>query len=275
VARRRPIFSAKEVSHVASGVALRNRASGHIQTRGVPAGSTVVQSFVFWNLSDDQIVGAPTMPLLFNGNLVRGRKTADNTEPCWGNIGNHSYVATVTPFTNQTGGPNQDYEVVLPFSLNTSTSGQNPWSPVEAADVRLEGATLVVIFRNGQTRGPLSVFAPAGDNMFFFNASYTFPTPGTGAGLFTAFGADGQRGAGHSDFLSGEVTSFVSGGPLVDLAGGASPTGSDWDGDDGLTLPQLWDTHTHVVTFGGPQATVRYSSPGDCIVPVGFVLDQE
>jgi hypothetical protein len=272
-ARRRPIYKAARVSHVAHGVALRNRVNGHIRTRGVPSGSTVVNSFLFWNLSDTQIVGASTMPALINGNLVQGRKTADNTEPCWGNVGNHSYVANVTPFTNQSGGPNQDYEIGLPFSGASNTSGQNPWSPVQTDAVRLEGATLVVIYRNASSQGSLFLFAPAGDNTFFSSASYTFPNPGAGRGLFTAFGADGQRGFSHNDFASGEVSTF-SAFPF-DIAGGPSRSGSDWDGDDGLTLPQLWDTHTHEVALQGPSSTVRYTTPGDCIVPVGFVLDQE
>jgi hypothetical protein len=271
-ARVRPLYQAREASHVANGVALRNRTQGVIQTRGVPRGSLVVNSFLFWNLSDTRTVGTSTMAALINGNLVQGRKTADNTEPCWGNVGNHSYVANVTQFTNQSGGPNQDYEITLPFTGTTSTSGQNPWSPIEASDVRLEGATLVVVYRNATTVGPLAIFAPPGDNMFFANAAYTFPNPGVGAGLFTAFGADGQRGGGHSTFLSGETTAFSNTGAL---AGPGTVSGSDWDGDDGLTLPQLWDTHTHQVKLAGATSSVKYTSPGDCIVPVGFVLDQE
>ena len=50
---------------------------------------------------------------------------------------------------------------------------------------------------------------------------------------------------------------------------------SDWDGADGLTLPQLWDTHTHEVRIGNAVSRVDYIGGSDCLVPVGFVLDQE
>lgn len=52
-------------------------------------------------------------------------------------------------------------------------------------------------------------------------------------------GADGQRGCGHDNFASNELTYFNS-----TLIAGPTVAASDWDGDDGLTLPQLWDTHT-------------------------------
>jgi hypothetical protein len=41
-------------------------------------------------------------------------------------------------------------------------------------------------------------------------------------------------------------------------------------------LPQLWDTHTHQVDIRNNVARVDYDSTSfDCLVPVGFVLDQE
>jgi hypothetical protein len=265
-----PIFKADRVSHVANGVALRNRTRGYIHSRGVPLKSTVVGSFLLWNLSDSSEVGADAMPVLFDGNVVLGRKTADNTDPCWGRAGNHSYIAEVTAYTNQTGGPNQDYEVTLPFTEATSTTGQNPWAPFDNAKVLLEGASLVVIFRNDTTVGSLYLFAPPGDNMFLSSASYTFPSPGLGNGLFTLIGGDGQRGNGHDNFASNELTFFdgtqIAGPPVA---------ASDWDGSDGLTLPQLWDTHTHEVKIANADSRVDYTQAADCLVPVGFVLDQE
>jgi hypothetical protein len=265
-----PIFKAERVSHVANGVALRNRTRGYIHSRGVPLKSEVVRSFLLWNLSDSSEKGADSMPVLFDGNLVVGRKTADNTDPCWGRAGNHSYIADVTEYTDQTGGPNQDYEVTLAFSADTSTSGQDPWVSFDGSKTLLEGASLVVIFRNEGTQGPLYLFAPPGDNMFLASASYVLPSPGLGRGLFTMIGGDGQRGSSHSNFASNELTFFdglqIAGPPVA---------ASDWDGSDGLTLPQLWDTHTHEVQIDNPTSQVDYVQNVDCLVAVGFVLDQE
>jgi hypothetical protein len=265
-----PFFKADRASHVANGVALRNRTRGYIHSRGVPLKSNVLGSFLLWNLSDSSEVGADSMPVLFDGNVVAGRKTADNTDPCWGRAGNHSYLADVTRYTDQTGGPNQDYEVTLPFSGATSTTGQDPWAPSDSAKVILEGASLVVIYRNETTVGSLFLFAPPGDNMFMSSASYVLPSPGLGRGLFTMIGGDGQRGISHSNIASNELTFFdgtqIAGPPVA---------ASDWDGSDGLTLPQLWDTHTHEVKIANPVSRVDYTQAADCLVPVGFVLDQE
>jgi hypothetical protein len=265
-----PIFKAERVSHVANGVALRNRTRGFIQSRGVPLKSQVVRSFLLWNLSDSEKTGADGMPVLFDGNLVIGRKTADNTDPCWGRAGNHSYIADVTDYTDQTGGPNQDYEVTLAFSADTSTSGQDPWTSFDGSKTLLEGASLVVIFRNENTEGPLYLFAPPGDNMFLSSASYSLPSPGLGRGLFTMIGGDGQRGSSHSNFASNELTFFDG----VQIAG-PPVAASDWDGSDGLTLPQLWDTHTHEVQIANASSQIDYQQNVDCLVAVGFVLDQE
>jgi len=265
-----PIFRAERVSHVASGVALRDRTRGFIHSRGVPTGSEIVRSFLFWNFSDTEKEGADSAPILFDGNLINGRKAADNTDPCWGRAGNHSYVADVTEFTNQTGGPNQDYEVIVPFHSGTATTGHDPWSAPATSKTLLEGASLVVIFRNERTEGPLFLFAPPGDNMFLSSASYSLPSPGLGNGLFTMIGGDGQRGSGHSNYASNELTYFdgtqIAGPPVA---------ASDWDGSDGLTLPQLWDTHTHEVRISNGVSQIDYVQNVDCLVPVGFVLDQE
>jgi hypothetical protein len=264
------LYYGENTSHVAAGTALRNRVSGFIQLRGVPANSEIVRSYLFWNFSDTQEVGDETAPILLDRNLIVGTKTADNTDPCWGNAGNHSYFADVTRFTNQTVGPNQDYEVTLPFPAGTSTSGFNPWAPFETQDVRIDGASLIVVYRNAETAGSLVVLAPPGDNMFFGGATYFIPSSATpGPALFTLVGANGQRGTGFDSGLSNETTAFDG----VQIAGPAV-TGSDWDGSDGLPLPQLWDTQTHLVDVVNNPSQVDYVTPnGDCLVPVAFVLD--
>lgn len=72
------------------------------------------------------------------------------------------------------------------------------------------------------------------------------------------------------DVASNELT-FFDGAQIA----GPPVAASDWDGADGLTLPQLWDTHTHEVRIGNAVSVVDYMQAADCLVPVGFVLDQE
>ena len=266
----RPLYKAERVAHVANGVALRDRVRGFVHARGVPANSEIVASFLLWNFSDDQREGAQQSVVLFDGNVVPGRKTADNTDPCWGRAGNHSYIANVTAFTNRTGGANQEYEVTMPFTARTSSGGGNPWGGAARSDVFFEGASLVIIYRNDNTTGGLYLFAPPGDNMFFNSATYLLPSPGQGRGQLTMVGADGQRGFGHDNFASNELT-FFDGSQIA----GPSVAASDWDGSDGLTLPQLWDTHTHLVTLSGGVSKLTYDAGSDCLVPVGFVLDAD
>jgi hypothetical protein len=40
-----------------------------------------------------------------------------------------------------------------------------------------------------------------------------------------------------------------------------------------VLLPQLWDTHTHLVNIQNQQSIVTYQSYGDCLLPAVFVLD--
>jgi hypothetical protein len=262
------------VAHVANGVALRNRTSGTIHLRGVPPSSTVVTAFLYWNFSDAATAGAATSPALFSGNLVTGTKTSDNPDPCWGLSGNHTYRADVTGSVPKTL-PNQDYEVVLPFDGATTTSGLNPW--VSGSSSRnAEGATLVIVYSNSNTKagtttaGKAVVIYDALSGSFFsttLSATLPHPISLSGSGLYTMCGADGQRGGGHDNGASNE-TGFFNG-----IQKSGPPTAhSDWDGDTGLPLPQLWDVHTHVVALVNPSSVVSYTAGSDCLVPVFFIL---
>ena len=267
--RIEPAFKFAKARHVANGVAMRNRTSGTIHLRGVPNGRRVISALLYWNVLDNAFIGSNTFPVLFNGNRVNGTKTADSPDPCWsGVIGSHSYVANVTQFVDGSGHPNQDYEVVLQFDELTSTTGQNPWDPVEFQDVRAEGAGLIVVYEDPFS-GPLYIYDDLSNSMFFSNATFNLGhNLHRRSALFTMFGADGQRGFGHNNLLTNEMTFFN----LAQIAGNPV-TNSDWDGSDGWPLPQLWDTHTHIVSLFGNTSTVRYQTGGDCLVPVAFVID--
>lgn len=258
--------------HVANGIAMRNRTSGTIHLRGAPVPSRVLAAILYFNFSDESREGRRNVPVLFDGNRIVADKTGDHVDPCWGMAGNHSYRADVTRFVPIGGNLNQDYEVVIPFDTETSTTGQNPWSPVEPDQrVRVEGATLVVVYRNQDSTGSVFVYDAINDAMFSGVAQFDLTHPGLdGLGRFTMAGADGQRGAGHDNGASNELTFFNG-----DQIAGPPVASSDWDGSDGWPLVQLWDTHTHNVKLAGNVSSVRYQAAGDCLVPVAFVIDSD
>ncbi len=257
--------------HVANGVAMRNRTSGTIHLRGIPIRSKPLRAMLYFNFSDGSREGASTHPVLFDGNAVSATKTGDSADPCWGMDGSHSYAVDVTRFMPTGGDMNQDYQVVLPFDASTSTTGQNPWSPVETQKVRMQGATLIVTYRNADSTGAVYIYDNLSDAMFAGTATFTL-LHGThnSSGLFSMVGADGQRGTGHDNSLSNELT-FFNGGQIA----GPPVASGDWDGSDGWPLVQLWDTHTHRVNLQKNASQVRYQGVGDCLVPVAFVIDAD
>jgi hypothetical protein len=256
---------------VANGIAMRNRTAGTIHLRGAPVPSKVLAALLYFNFSDESREGRRSVPVLFDGNLVVASKTGDHDDPCWGMAGNHSYVADVRALLPTRGHLNQDYQVVIQFDEQTSTTGQNPWSPVEAQKVRVEGATLVLVYRTEDTTGAVFVYDALNNAMFSVTAQFDLIHPGLdGAARFTMAGADGQRGGGHDNAASNELTFFNG-----DQIAGPPVASSDWDGSDGWPLVQLWDTHTHNVKLSGAVSSVRYQSPGDCLVPVAFVIDAD
>jgi hypothetical protein len=256
-------------AHVANGIELRNRVSGTIQLRGVPAGVSMKAAYLYWNFSDSVAVGADTAAALFNGNNVTGRKTADNLDPCWGRTGNHTYRANVLVFIPPSN-PNQDYQVVT--RTGGATIGENPWLNTPAGTIQ-EGATLVVVFSSAASTAVVIYDALSGTE---FTASLsitlTHPISLSGTGLYTMSGADGQRDtSGYGNFLSNE-TGFFNGTQISGPKPAPFVAASDWDGAAGLPLVQLWDVHTQIVSFTSASSLVSYSTPGDCLVPVVFVL---
>lgn len=262
-----PSFSFNPAAHVANGVALRNASQGWIHLRGVPRGERVLKALLYWNLADTQPTGSATWRATFNGFVVTGQKVADSPDACWGNAGNHTYRADVTRFVPKRR-PNGIYNVVIGFDSQTTTSGQNPWQ-FEAQDVRLNGATLFVVYRTAS--GSVRIYDSLNNSTFSSSASFTLNHPGLGnsRGLFTMTGADGQRGGGHDNGSSNETTSFGASGQIA----GPPVAASDWDGSAGWPLVQLWDVHTHNVIFDMDASTVTYTSGGDCLVPSAFAIE--
>jgi len=259
-----PVFVFAGAEHVANGVALRNAARGTIALRGIPLGSTVVKAYLYWNFSNMSAVGVSGDYVFFDGNLAGGIKVADSPDPCWGMSGNHTYRADVTGFIPSIR-PNGDYEFLRG---GVSTSGQNPFV-AETQTTRMEGATLVVVYKNASTTGNTVSLYDSLSGSTFSNATGTFTLNHSarfGSGLFTMCGADGQRTA-YTNSASNEKGTFngtqFSGPPVA---------ASDWDGSAGWPLVQLWDVHTHQVTLNGTTSVVVYTAGSDCLVPVLYVI---
>lgn len=271
--RVEPTRTFEYADHVANGVAMRNRTAGTIHLRGAPVPSKVLAALLYFNFSDGSQDGQRIVPVLFNANRVLAHKTGDHDDPCWGMAGNHSYVADVTQLVPIGGNLNQDYQVVLEFNTETSTTGQSPFSsPEPSQKVRTEGATLVVVYRTKDTTGPVFVYEALNNSMFSATAQFDLLHPNlTNMARFTMVGADGQRGFGGYDNLGSNELTFFDGNQIA----GPPIASSDWDGSAGWPLPQLWDTHTHNVKLNGSLSSVRYQASGDCLVPVAFVIDAD
>lgn len=256
--------------HVANGIAMRNRTAGTIHLRGAPVPSKVLAALLYFNFSDGSRDGPRNIPVLFNGNRIVANKTADHDDPCWGMAGNHSYVADVTQLVPIGGHLNQDYQVVIQFDAETTTTGENPWPLDPNQKVRVEGASLIVVYRTQDTTGPVFLYDALNNSMFAVTAQFDLQhTSLAGDGRLTMVGADGQRGIGHTT-IGNELT-FFNGSQIA----GPPVASSDWDGSDGWPLPQLWDTHTHNGTLNGSISSVRYQGSLDCLVPVAFVIDAD
>src|SRR3712207_5190006 len=98
----------------------------------------------------------------------------------------------------------------------------------------------------------------------------------------TRIGGDGQVGGSTSSMLAVATERTFIGPPFFTrIKGPGSPFNgdSDWNGDDGAPLNQLWDTHTdsfgQILPPGIVNYVVRYTAGGDCIFAVAHVLSTQ
>ena len=282
------------ISHVANGIGTRNTGHGTILLRGAPVSngpSTPVRAFLYWS----QIVNTATTPFTqvvnFNGNKGTGFRIGTGPNPCWGSGQNLvAYRAPVLPYILP--GINGDYSVSgLPSG---NTTGEDPWNPTTFTFPLSEGASLVVLYTHSsvpagtwtQIHHPIN-FTTSVAGTFNYNHFLNLPIQ-TAAMRHTRIGADGQVGSGLRNIIcfSDEATllSGPFGSAFTQLRGHATTNArgsrdTDWNGQDGEPLNQLWDTHTLDLPSGvitpSPFTTnyqVRYRTSCDCIVPVVHVL---
>lgn len=227
---------------------------------------------------DNQAIPSATVSV--NGVAVSGRLIGQGATPCWGPTSalNLAYRAEV-PLYLLYNGINGEYRI-SGVASGTGT-GANPWdSPVTLP--LAEGASLVVFYQvpNGTFQQTLVYEAPISGTMFgaVFNTVLVGFTAARALAKFTLIGADGQSDAGLSGDSNGSSeTSFFQGVQIAGPHSGLGPqidNDSDWNGQDGQPLNQLWDTRTHLVgiTQGSTSASVQYLSNADCLVVVAFFL---
>jgi hypothetical protein len=265
------------IDHVANGTGARNTGYGNIRLRGVPPGAVPVRAFLYWGV----IMNAPppSMSVLFKGTPVKGQLIGTGMS-CWCGGTFAAYRASVIALINP--GINSDYLVSrIPSAI---TDGRDAWDAPCALPLA-QGASLVVLYAHPSVPPAARVFINDGASFFAAGINNIFnplpaPVPPYAQLKHTRLGADGQVGF-SSTFSALPITderTFL-GPALTQIKGPASPFNgdSDWNGDDGTPLNQLWDTHTdrftkQLVPVGSFNYLVRYTANGDCIYAVAHVL---
>ena len=265
------------LGHVANGVGTRNAGYGTIRLRGVPAGAVRVGAFLYWGTI--QNAPPPTQTIRFNNVNVTGRLIGTG-QTCWCGGVFAAYRASVVALINP--GINADYLVSrMPSAI---TNGSDPWNSACALPLS-QGASLVVAYAHSSIPPAARLFINDGTVFFAaggINIANPLPmvVPPYKQLKHTRLGGDGQSGFGTLSFLTATDERTFIGPALTQIKGPASPINldSDWNGDDGVPLNQLWDTHTDssfkvLVPFGAPNYTVRYTAAGDCIYAVAHILN--
>lgn len=281
------------VDHAAAGTGTRNAGFGTIRLRGVPAGSTVLRAWLYWGT-----VYALPVPnsatATFNGTTVTGQRVnAPTLEPCWlfNNARFAAFRANVK--TLIVAGTNSDYKIT--GLASAITNGTDPFvcappfpTPPTPGS---EGATLLVIYSHSSVPSSARTYIHQGPTLVTGNTTVTNNlnpvVPNHSVIKQTRFGADGQVGCSLFlvSALNGEMTNVgPNAGALFQIKGTGSTvnTNSDWNGGDGPSLNQLWDTQTdafgsvngvtNLIPNGSAQYVVQYTSVGDCFVTVAHVL---
>lgn len=259
--------------YATGGVALRNQVQRSIILSGAP-NTTPLDAYIYWsvlgpvNAADSSVTiqrlwpKPTTIPYIVT---LTGDLLAIGPDPCWGSTGNYIYRAH-PPVSVVTG--NGNYLVKFATAASGLTDGEDPWDGNVVFPL-MEGAALVTITTGSHY---VTVYdGQAGMLLFPPSLSYTLsPFIGTPGGpiRFDTIAADGQVGSSTTATpgVSMEQT-FITNIP-IQIAGTGSPTNtdSDWNGNSGAPLPQLFDVTGHSFTPRAPVSllSVTYTSGGDC-----------
>jgi hypothetical protein len=270
------------LDHVANGVGLRNSGSGIIRLRGAPAKAAPVSATLEFGFICTGDPCPVTVPVGFTATstgasaTLTGIRIAQAPQPCWFGTTYGAYSVAV-PLNLISSPINDDYHVSgVPSFLK---DGSDPWITPGSLPLA-EGASLVVVYDDGGPPGVVYI----NDGAVMFSGTVTINNPLSPPILFgntrklTIIGADGQ--VGSSTFAdggtSGEKTFLGAGLTQIAGPGSAQNQDSDWNGNDGRPLNQLWDTSSHsfsdILSVGITTYPVQYQSFGDCMVWQAHVL---
>lgn len=264
------------LGHVANGAGMRNSGTGHIRLRGAPPGAVRVRAYLYWGII--QNAPPPTQTISFNNVQVTGRLIGTGPT-CWCGGVFAAYRASV--ITQITPGINGDYRVRMPSAI---TNGSDPWNSPCMLPLA-QGASLVVAYAHSSIPATARLYINDGTSFFAMGGINVFnplpmPVPPYRQVKHTRLGGDGQTGFGTLSWLAATDERTWLGPPLTQIKGQGSLINldSDWNGDDGVPLNQLWDTHTDtfnrlMVPIGAGGYTVRYTAAGDCIYAVAHILN--
>jgi hypothetical protein len=282
-----PSYTYSGVAHVANGASLRNAGSATIRLRGMPADAYVIKAFLYWDFASvttptyaqSNVIFSRQFNLVNSIAKVYGTQIGTGADPCWFGDSNFAYRADVTKWVRGNG----DYVVTLLPGASSSTNGADPWGPSAPTSGPLaEGASIVAIYTSSlEPTGTVLLYDSglAGtefDGTLSYDLDQVPTPPGVSTSIFTELGADGQVGGSDIGLsLTPEITLKTTQLNLTLIAGpGSAVNDADWNGDDGIPLNQLWDTHSHDVTgllTPGLNNITTYSDD-DCIVTIANVL---
>lgn len=269
-----------------AGVGLRNRRTGAIEMSGVIA--PVQAAWIYWAVisqgaapaaaSQIQVQRlAPPAPASANVTLA-GVAVGIGPQPCEWNGNRITVFRALIPAAIATG--NGTYKITRLAGGGGLVGGENPWAAPQVLPL-WEGASIVMVGTGTQTVA-LYDFGLSGNT---FNAdgglAYQLILPfAIAAGtevFFDEIGADGQHGMGRiaNPAVSAETT-MVQGMPIA--GPGSDYNDSDWNGNAGPVIPELWDDAGHRLIVPNATAVLNVGITngafgfGDCLTPVANVV---
>lgn len=256
---------------VAKGVGMRNRGFGIIDFTGlIPARSTIVKSFLYWEVIRRSAQAAnPTGTL--NGTPIIGDNIAPAIgNPCWGAGVADVFRADVTGIA--TGGVN----TLTGFPSGT-TNSSSPFSSSTAP--LIDGASIVHVFSNRAL--PLTTVIINNGGVSFFNDTVSTTLTGFSASPPVSAKTIYIVGDGQAEFAGDQAlfNSAVVAGPTTLVRPADAFNGQDGI-DAGIDpVTGLWDTLTvDVSSLINPNdrnatASVLSSSiGGDCLTYIAQIL---
>jgi len=270
-----------------AGVGLRNQKGGGIVLSGVKA--PVKAAFIYWAVitqgaattNEEKIQVQRLLPAPASSAVIlTGTVVGTGATPCWDGDTITVMRATI-PLNIATG--NGSYQVTILPGATGATDGSDPW--VKRVLPEFEGASIVIV---GTGSATVSIFdSGLSGHTFHGNPGLTYmlmlPTSATGnLTLFDNIGADGQQGTSRTA-VKGAADEKTTINSVVIAGPGSIYNDSDWNGEAGDPLPQLWDDTGHDITAATPNGTTTLNitiknkgeSLYDCLTPVANVVQVE